>query len=328
MGDNQQWGNTGEQTKDVMRRVGNVSGILYQVFGGIGLGITGLATLIHLLVLWAGSTTLAGWIVNAAFLAAFYGMIRLGASQRNRLKRAARYMQLCGPKMYDSTDNLARATGKNVNFVIKDIRRMLDLGIFPEGHLDGQNTCLMLNDTIYRQYLETEKNRIAMEQRESAQPPPEEQDGQASELNVMVAEGTGCIRRLKDMNDRIQGAAISAKLFRLESLLNDIFDRIREHPDQMHRMHKMMDYYLPTTLKLVESYENFDRVSAPGAEIIKAKAEIEGTLDTINQAFTELLNNLFQDAVFDATTDAQVLKTMLAREGLMREMERMPGSRK
>ena len=62
-------------------------------------------------------------------------------------------------------------------------------------------------------------------------------------------------------------------------------------------------------------------MSTPGEEIRKAKAEIENTLDTINQAFRELLNTLFQDAVFDATTDAQVLKTMLAREGLTREME-------
>ena len=89
----------------------------------------------------------------------------------------------------------------------------------------------------------------------------------------------------------------------------------------MHRMHKLMDYYLPTTLKLVEAYEEFDRVKAPGEDIIKAKAEIENTLDTINQAFAELLNNLFQDAVLDATTDAQVLKTMLAREGLTRQMD-------
>ena len=85
---------------------------------------------------------------------------------------------------------------------------------------------------------------------------------------------------------------ISAKLSRLENLLKDIFSSVREHPDQMHRMHKLMDYYLPTTLKLVEAYEEFDRVKAPGEDIIKAKAEIENTLDTINQAFAELLNNL------------------------------------
>ena len=82
-----------------------------------------------------------------------------------------------------------------------------------------------------------------------------------------------------------------------------------------------MDYYLPTTLKLVEAYEEFDGISVPGEEVVQAKAEIEKTLDTINEAFAELLNNLFQDAVFDATTDAQVLKSMLAREGLTKEME-------
>ena len=78
----------------------------------------------------------------------------------------------------------------------------------------------------------------------------------------------------------------------------------------------------------METYAEFDKISSPGEEILAAKAEIENTLDTINQAFTELLNNLFQDAVFDATTDAQVLKTMLAREGLMNEMEMKAGGTK
>ena len=137
----------------------------------------------------------------------------------------------------------------------------------------------------------------------------------------MIAEGMECINKLRTLNNQIPGEVISAKLSRLESLLKDLFDSVREHPEQMHRMHKLMDYYLPTTLKLVEAYEEFDRVSVPGDDIIAAKAEIENTLDTINQAFTELLNSLFQDAVLDATTDAQVLKTMLAREGLMNEMD-------
>lgn len=66
----------------------------------------------------------------------------------------------------------------------------------------------------------------------------------------------------------------------------------------------------------MEAYEDFDKISMPGPEIVAAKAEIERTMDIINQAFSELLSNLFQNAVLDATTDAQVLQTMLAREGL------------
>ena len=200
--------------------------------------------------------------------------------------------------------------------------------MFPEGHLDDKKTCFMLNDSVHRQYLETKNNQLLREKEEkqaqkqaeapakAGSRPEPAADTHEAELNTMIAEGMECIRRLRELNDRIPGEVISDKLYRLENLLKDIFDSVREHPEQMHRMHNLMDYYLPTTLKLVEAYEDFDRISTPGEEIIAAKTEIERTLDIINQAFAELLSNLFQDAVFDATTDAQVLQTMLAREGL------------
>lgn len=309
------------------KRTGSVSNVLYQVFGGIGLGITGLVTFIRLMVALTGDFgTFVGWIVNLVFLAGFFGMIRLGVFQRRRLRRAERYIQLCGEKRYADVDELAAATGRSTEFVKKDLHRMLELGMFPEGHLDSAESCFMLNDTVYRQYIEAERSRQSREpEPRPAQTDPESEQEAASpedaEMEEMAAEGVEFIRRLRDLNDRIPGEVISAKLFCLENLLKEIFDGVRAHPEQRHQMHKLMSYYLPTTLKLVEAYEEFDRVSAPGEDIIKAKAEIENTLDTINDAFRELLNKLFQHAAFDATTDAQVLKTMLAREGLMKEMD-------
>ena len=277
---------------------------------------------------------MGGWIANLIFLLGFFGMIQFGIGQRRRLRRAERYLQLCDYRVYGEIEKLAKGTGKSRNYVIRDLEKMLALGIFGEGHLDEQKTCFMLNDVVYRQYLEAEngrrlreeENRKALEMKNAAQESPAQESPQVSgeqesELQTMISEGMGYIHKLRDLNDRIPGEVISAKLFCLENLLKDIFASVREHPDQMHRMHKLMSYYLPTTLKLVEAYEGFDRISSPGEEILKAKSEIENTLDTINQAFRELLNTLFQDAVFDATTDAQVLKTMLAKEGLTREME-------
>ena len=322
-----------------IKKVGNVSNVLYQVFGGIGLGITGLITLLRFFALFVGDTTFGGWIANLLFLFGFYSMIRLGVGQRKRLKRAQRYLQLCDYRVYGQIENLARGTGKSKNYVIRDLQKMLDLGIFPEGHLDEQKTCFMLNDVVYKQYLEAENNRRLRElenrkaleaRRPENQGPdqtvpkaqePETTPQQKSELHTMMDEGTEYIRKLRNLNDRIPGEVISAKLFCLENLLKDIFESVKQHPEQMDRMHKLMSYYLPTTLKLVESYETFDKVSSPSPEIVKAKTEIENTLDTINQAFRELLNNLFQDTVFDVTTDAQVLKTMLAKEGLTKDMD-------
>ena len=137
-----------------------------------------------------------------------------------------------------------------------------------------------------------------------------------SELDEMITQGMDCIAKLREMNDNIPGEEISLKLFRLENLLRDIFDRLKEHPEQREKMKKFMDYYLPVTLKLVGAYEEFDSLSVQGDDIVEAKNEIEKTLDTINNAFGELLERLFRDTAFDVTTDAQVLQTMLAKDGL------------
>ncbi len=77
-----------------------------------------------------------------------------------------------------------------------------------------------------------------------------------------------------------------------------------------------MNYYLPTTLKLVNAYKDFDKESIQGENITSAKNEIDLTLDTINQAFEKLYDSFFLNAVMDISTDISVLETLLAQEGL------------
>ena len=307
-----------------MEKKGNVSGTLCTVFGGIGLGFSGLGLLVQLLVAAFGAASLSAAILPGVLSLAFLEMIAYGNGQRRRLKRAEKYLELCGTKMYGVINEMARYTGKSVRYVRRDLRKMLKAGMFPDGHLDDKETCFMLNDVIYRQYLETEKAYLEQKKitgqedknTENVDPQDIKENRREQELHSMIAEGMEYIRHLRNLNDRIEGEAISGKLYRLENLLKEIFDRVQEHPEQMRRMHKLMDYYLPTMLKLVEQYAEFDEVSSPGEDILEAKKEIEKTLDMINQAFVTLLNNLFQDAAFDASADAQVLQTMLAKEGL------------
>lgn len=329
------------------RKVGQVAGTLYMVFGGIGTGLMGLGLLTFLILLavnGASSVVSTLSVLTGVLLLASLIMIERGCVKKERLKRAQRYVTLCNGNTYINIEDLAMHMGKSERFILKDVKKMLKLGIFPEGHLDQKESCLMLDDATYREYLSLEKQRKAQEMearvaamkdkkagklpQQKAVMPNETQEKQENkeiiqdpELEAMIDQGQDFIRRLRDMNDNIEGEVISAKLFQLENLLKEIFDRVKEHPEQMPQMQKFMNYYLPTTLKLVQAYEEFDSVSAPGEDIISAKAEIEKTLDTINKAFVELLNNLFRDSVFDVTTDAQVLQTMLVKEGLTKELE-------
>ena len=349
----------------LFQRKGGVSGILYTVFGGIGTGLSavGLIAFILVSVFVLGPTVgVLGSAGIAALMAGCIGMIAKGAANRRRLHRAERYYALCNNHTYVNISELAAQTGKSQAFVRKDVKRMMAIGMFPQGHLDEQENCLMLSDDTYREYLAIEKQRRAMDAEEivkqhvsagasagtangagnqgtsaksdtretesektiwralsGIEDPTEEISRDNPELADMIRQGQECTGHIRQMNDRIPGEVISEKLSALENVLKEIFDRVREHPEQMGKMKKFMDYYLPTTRKLVEAYEEFDSALNPNDEIISAKLEIEKTIDTINQSFVELLNQMYQDSVFDATTDAKVLQTMLAKDGLARD---------
>ncbi len=323
--------------KAPFKRIGRVSGTLYQVFGGVGTGVMAVLSIVFLgLALGFGGGFRVALGIFAILLVGFIGMINVGSRQKRRLKRAEKYRELSGQKHYVNLEDLSLHTNKTMKYIVKDVKKMLEDGFFPEGHLDKQESCLMLDDKIYREYLALEKQRRIQENERQAladgagsQKKLEDAKGKGEraysadpQLDAMIAEGQDYIRRLREMNDNIPGEVISRKLFRLENLLKEIFESLREHPEQKPQMQKFMSYYLPTTIKLVDAYEKFDSLSVQGQDIKEAKAEIEKTLDTINSAFGELLNKLFRDTAYDVTTDAQVLQTMLAREGLAGEMEK------
>lgn len=298
-----------------VKKIGQVSSILYFVFGGIGLA----GSTIALFIGWIFSLIGLSWgpFAYATLLLILAGagiMIRQGVVERRRLGRMKRYIALFDDNMYMNIKDLAAHTHKTIPYVLKDIKKMLSLGFFPEGHLDSKQTCLMLDDATYRQYLQVENERKRIAAEEASRPKSTEPVN--PELQTMIVEGQEYIHKIHYLNDIIEDEVISEKMLRTENLLKEIFKRVEEAPEQMTKMHKLMNYYLPTTLKLLQAYSEYDDVSTPGQDILSAKQEIEKTIDIINEAFAELLNKLFQASVYDVTTDAQVLQTMLAKEGL------------
>ena len=133
---------------------------------------------------------------------------------------------------------------------------------------------------------------------------------------VLSLQGDAFIRKIHECNEAIPGEEISAKISRMEMLVDRIFDRVEENPQSVSDIRKLMEYYLPTTIKLLEAYEQLDRQPVDGENIQTAKREIEATLDTLNTAFEKLLDDLFQDTMWDVSSDISVLNTMLAQEGL------------
>lgn len=306
--------------------VGSISGPI-QFLIGLGLTIFNSILLVAALALFAaGDWGFFELLLFIGFVAISGAILGKGIKKNKMLTKARRIKNLCGRKLYCTISEISSALGISEARVIKDIREILSKGYFPEGYIDESCTTFMASREVYDQYKETMKHQeeATAESLEDAGISKEKtihlNPAEQAELNVMMTEGRKMINRLHKLNDEIPGEVITEKLYKTENLLNDIFKRVGEHPEQIKNCHKLMNYHLPTMLKLVEAYAEYDKVSEPGPEIVRAKDEIEKTLDVINQAFTELLNRLFQDSVWDVTADAQVLKSMLTQEGLAKDI--------
>lgn len=309
--------------------IGKVSGILFTVFGWIFLSISSISILV---------LTLMGFIMHNLSL---FGSIALailpfllvsiiftikGSITRARLNRFYRYISFFKNRGYYSLDDLSIQTAQNKKFIAKDLQKMIKLGMFPEGHLDEQATCMILNQQSYEQYLQLKKNSTMQQTQTKSEStsttnpetvaPKAPSNSTDKEYQAFIEHGRFCIKQIRDANDAIPGEEISMKLDKLEMIVDKIFTHVAQHPSQLSEINKFMDYYLPTTLKLVTAYKEFDLQPVQGENISSAKKEIEATLDTINHAFETLLDSLFEDAAMDISTDISVLETLLAQEGL------------
>ena len=300
-----------------------VKGILLTVFGSIGLGLTTIGLLAALFLSLLSNTVWgAAWglIIFLLILEGIFGsMIGIGNSIRGRLARLKLYLKEVDNKTYCSIRELVGCIGRPEKFVIKDLKKMIKDGILPHAHLDEQNTHLVLDDKTYQQYLQSmESLKLRTQEAQSIQDSPEAAPPKSdNRMSKVTAEGQAYLKALRDANEAIPGEVISSTLDRLENIIEKILDVIDRHPEQLDDIERFMEYYLPTTVKLINAYRDFDSVGIDGENISMAKTEVEATLDTINQAFEQLLDGLYQDEAFDISTDATVLQTMLKKDGFV-----------
>ena len=136
------------------------------------------------------------------------------------------------------------------------------------------------------------------------------------EIQEVLDKGNDFIEKIHASNDAIPGEEISEKISKMELIVRQIFKRAEEHPEIVPDLKRMMDYYLPMTIKLLDAYEEMDGQPVQGENIRNSKKEIEDTIDTLNEAFAKLLDSVFKDTAWDVSSDISVLHTMLAQEGL------------
>ena len=152
------------------------------------------------------------------------------------------------------------------------------------------------------------------EKREPVYPP---------EVQAVVNEGRRAHAELEHLYATIPDLAVKAKIRELIDVSDKIMEDAKTDPGDVPQIKKFQEYYLPTTIKLLNAYDRMGAQGIQGENISNTMQSIEEMLDTAIAAYKKLLDSLFANQALDVETDIQVMNTLLQREGLAGES--MPG---
>ncbi|MCI9120767.1 MAG: hypothetical protein HFG00_04465 [Oscillibacter sp.] len=294
---------------------------LLKIFGGalMLLGLFGVTHAFSEALFWEFEE-LSWWLPDLfRWLAVTVGggaMLSSGLSMSRALKRYSRYLLVIGQREVIPIEELARTLGYSKRRVIKDLEKMLDKGYFGgAAYLNRELGYLFRSsnaDAAFRLYLKRQEaakqaaKETAAEKQEtksSSSAPSQEEEGYARIL-----------RNIRRANARIADPALSAKISRLEDITARIFRAVEEDPKKAERIGTFLNYYLPTTQKLLDSYAEFEAAGVEGENLRQAKQRIETTMDSIVRGFEHQLDELYKADALDVDTDIRVMEHMLRRD--------------
>ena len=159
------------------------------------------------------------------------------------------------------------------------------------------------------------------EKKPEPQPEPEPEEKLPPELQSVIYQGRRAIADIRRLNDEIPDERISAQIDLIERLTAQIFDCVRKNPKKLSQIRQFLNYYLPTTIKLMEQYVTLQNQSLKTENITEGMQKIEDLLDKVIIAFQRQLDALFEADVVDITADIRVMEQMMASEGLTNQKD-------
>lgn len=213
--------------------------------------------------------------------------------------------KIVGDAKYMYIQDIADALPCSYDKCCKHLENCIDEGLFgPDAYLDMRRKCLVVSE---RPPEPTPAPAPA--------PKPEKQPEKQTDMPERD-QYQKILDELRRVNDAIPDEEMSDKISRLEAVSAKIFEQAKSDPDKLPQMRKFMDYYLPTSLKLLNTYAELDNQGVEGENISESKRRIEQTMDTLVKAFENQLDRLFASDALDVSTDIDVMQNMLRADGL------------
>ena len=167
-----------------------------------------------------------------------------------------------------------------------------------------------------REKAQREREAREQRQKEQARQAQQAQTTGNPDIDQLILERDRALSEMRRLNDSIEDETISAQIDHLEEVTRQIIDQVIQEPKKLPQIRRFLNYFLPTTLKILNAYDRMDAVGISGENIDATKAKVEAMMGTIVKAFDKQLDSLFGAEAMDISTDITVMENLLAQEGL------------
>lgn len=233
-------------------------------------------------------------------------------------KDYTRFLRELGHNTVIPIRDLASAVQKSEEDTIKELMYMMNKGYFKQARIVENDSLFLLDIPTFKLYKDQKSQMPNLSYEEKKQI---ENDAHKN-VNIEKAENIIQIasKEINSINldiSRIKSRSFLEKVIEIKKNIENIVNIIKRYPDKAYALDKFMDYYLPTTVKLIDAYAEYEIIESKDPKIKNSLFEIESSIETINQAFGKIQLELMEDRTMDIKTDIDTMKILLNQEGYL-----------
>ena len=273
----------------------------------IGLGITVYSSRYLIYGIIGSSVSLIVVLFNTYF-------IKHSLEKINFLKRYNKYQEVLCYHNIELIDDLADKFDIKTSVIVKDLRTAIKQKLIPQGHMGRDDLIIMVSDEIYSRYklkqavYDRYYKKLVEERMRSR--------GRNEEIKKILETGQRYVEKIHESNDLIKDKEITRMLNQMEKVVSHIFYEVDGNPSQADKLGMFINYYLPTTEKLLEAYIDIDENETRKVTSKRLKKEIRNSIGNLNQAFEGILDKFYQEQEMDLLGDIAAMEVMMKQEDI------------
>lgn len=257
------------------------------------------------------------------FLTAFFsisGFFTFKKSQQLDMisKDYTRFLRELGHNTVIPIRDLASSVQKSEEDTIKELLYMMNKGYFKQARIVENNSLFLLDIPTFKLY-KNQKNQMPNlsheENKKIAQDTSTKTSKDKAEEIIKISS-----KEITSINlsiSRIKNRNFLEKVIEIKKTIENITNIIKRYPEKAYVLDKFIEYYLPTTVKLIDAYTEYEIMESNDSKIKNSLAEIESSIEIINEAFEKIQLELMEDRTMDIKTDIDTMKILLNQEGYL-----------